>query len=486
MARVAILGSGPAGFYAAQALLRRDANVAIDILERLPVPFGLVRYGIAPDHAATRNVIHGFSQFMRENSSRVRFFGNIPAASENLRLDRLSDMYDLVIHATGASKPRALGKEVYVDPRISSQVRFAHEFIMWVNGHPGFHDESISGSLQGRLHHFQLPSYGRLLVIGMGNVALDIARLLLRPVDDLRSTDISPVALEAISTASLNEVVVVGRRGPEHAAWTTAALREVVTKIPGIKTKVFSSIVRNSLMSGNVSPSASRGLKLLLDHGLDISGTDAKFQSHPMSTSGSVASRQLRLEFLKSPISFNAAPEGGSNELHDVMTHTVSASFRNNTCDFPASSSGVTPMLTENDKDLEHSVEQCGAVLLSLGYEGGKQNFDKVSVGWANGKGRGIVGDNKWDAETVIQALPSLAPAGLASSCGISRSGIVDWLRETGHQAVDWSGWERIDEEEKRRGKRLCPNRERYKLERISEMLAVAEGNATPMSKLGM
>lgn len=471
MARVAVVGAGPAGFYAAQALLRRNADISVDILERLPVPFGLVRYGIAPDHPATKNVINTFSDFMCQSRSRVRFFGNVPSLSHALPLSRLNDMYHLVVNATGATAPRSLSPDVAIDPHVSSRVRSAHEFIMWVNGHPAYHSADYSAGIAPclRKQTVYLPQHGRVLVIGLGNVALDVARLLLRPVDDLRATDISPAALNAVEEASVQEVVVVGRRAPEYAAWTTAALRELVTKIPGILTLTDANTIKQALARNGVSRSTMRGLKLLLENAVDVAQDGRE-----------VARRQLRFEFGKSPVSFSATSRAASlGQSRSGADVEVVASFRQNI----AHSTNLSSDRQQTDSEPGLFEEQCGSVLLSLGYEGGRCNPGMVSVGWANGKGRGIVGDNKWDAESVIQALPNLSATLFANANPVQKSGIDEWLRETGYRVVGWDDWERIDKEERRRAKIIHPDRERCKIESVEEMLDIAEGRQVPVWK---
>jgi hypothetical protein len=426
MPRIAVLGSGPAGFYATAALLRRNPAIRIDILESLPVPFGLVRYGVAPDHPHTKNATHGFADLLERSGGRVRFCGNLPAGPGAPLTDaHLAAAYDAVVHATGAAGPRTL----HLDEALPDRVRVAHDFIFWLNGHPQYTGD-------GR----PPPPLGPdVAVIGAGNVALDVARLLLRPVDELVATDISPRALDAIAAAQVQSVGVYARRGPEAASWTAAALREIVTKIPGIDTRFHRNTIARAreIAKSNIGRATARCLQILEQHAHD-------FAADLPSSSFGRNNRVLALNFLHTPTAFTT----GEN-------NSVTVKFW---CG-----------------DLQHSASNSfDIVLLSLGYEGGQPKPGRISVGWANGKGKGIIGDSKVDADSVIARL-SDEQLGLRRDAGVPAApGIERWARDAGVQVVNWEGWLRIDAEERKRGRALHPDRERVKIERVDEMLAIA------------
>lgn len=446
--RIAVVGAGPAGFYATQSLLKRFPDCTVDLIERLPVPFGLVRYGVAPDHPATKKVINTFSAFVNSNRSRINFYGNIAVGDDQLlKPNHLEDLYNLTIYATGAAHPRSLSG-VQIPSRF---VYGAQDFAFWANGHPEIHSPSAQGTLSKRIKR-DIKGAEDVAVIGVGNVAIDIARLLLRPVDDLRSTDISPSVLELLSKSPVKSVSLFGRKSPSGAAWTTAALREVVTKIPGIITACDHELVRKVMETTLLSRSKKSMLKLLSENTVDLNS--AELHHHEQQ-----GSRILRLEFLKAPIAFSENVE------------SVNLRFQCSQLATDAVGESLNPV-NRSHKVYDTLESVYGVVFLSLGYVGGQG--PGYRVGWANGKGAGIIGDNKWDAETVVSSL--------SISDSKDAVGISHWLSSTGHRFVSWEGWECIDAVEKKTGLEFGRKDERVKLESVEEMLQVADQRAHTIS----
>ncbi len=204
----AVVGSGPSGFYAIEALIQKVPDCRIDLIERLPAPFGLVRYGVAPDHEKTRNITRAYIRAF--DKADVRFYGNVEVGRD-LDLDDLRGAYDAVILATGASRDRKLSIPGVDLPGVYG----AAAFVAWYNGHPDWRDLA--------------PDLGceRAAVIGNGNVALDVARILARSVDELAATDIAPYALEALAESRIREIYIFGRRGPVEASFTKSELAEM-------------------------------------------------------------------------------------------------------------------------------------------------------------------------------------------------------------------------------------------------------------------
>ena len=195
--RLAIIGSGPAGFYAAQRLMKRVDDAVVDMYEKLPVPYGLVRFGVAPDHAEVKYCQNTFEEVAA--SDRFNYIGNVEVG-KTLQLVDMKPHYDAILFAYGASEDRKLG--------IPGEDEFkgiysAREFVGWYNGHPDF--SHLTPELDKGEH---------AVIIGQGNVALDIARILVSRVTDLKKTDIAEHALEALSRSKINQIEVVGRRGP--------------------------------------------------------------------------------------------------------------------------------------------------------------------------------------------------------------------------------------------------------------------------------
>ena len=199
--RVAIVGAGPSGFYAADGLLRANPDLHIDIIDRLPTPFGLVRAGVAPDHQGTKAVVRQFDKILAHED--VRFCGNVDVGRD-VGWDELREHYDAVIVATGRTIDRRLGVPGEDLPHVWGSWRF----VAWLNGHPDYR--------QGP----DLAKVRRVAVIGNGNVALDVARVLAKSADEMAKSDIVPEAEAAIAAAPIAAIHVIGRRGPEHASFT--------------------------------------------------------------------------------------------------------------------------------------------------------------------------------------------------------------------------------------------------------------------------
>src|SRR5262245_10312471 len=207
--RVAIIGSGPAAFYAAEHLLKSpDRAVRVDMFDRLPTPYGLVRGGVAPDHQKIKSVIAIYEKIAAHPG--FRFFGNVEFGRDLTRAD-LERHVHAVIYATGAQTDRSLG----IPGEDLAGSHSATEFVAWYNGHPDFRDRRFDLSVE------------RVAVIGVGNVAIDVARILCLLPDELRETDMADYAIEALSVSRVKEVFILGRRGPVQAAFTTVEVKEL-------------------------------------------------------------------------------------------------------------------------------------------------------------------------------------------------------------------------------------------------------------------
>ncbi len=206
--RVAIVGAGPAGFYAADGLLRTRPDLRIDLIDRLPTPFGLVRAGVAPDHQGTKVIVRQFEKLLAQPD--VRFAGNVEIGRD-LSWDELREGYDAVIVATGMTVDRKLGVPGEDLPFIWG----SWKFVAWLNGHPDFRFGP------------DLSRVKTVAVIGNGNVALDVARVLAKSADEMAKSDIVPEAGDAIAAAPITDISVIGRRGPENASFTNNELAEM-------------------------------------------------------------------------------------------------------------------------------------------------------------------------------------------------------------------------------------------------------------------
>jgi ferredoxin--NADP+ reductase len=206
--RVAIVGAGPSGFYAAEALLKSGRDVRVDMLERLPAPFGLVRFGVAPDHPKLKEAIAVYDRIAR--SPEFRFYGNV-TVGRDIAVDALLEAYHAVIFASGAESDRRLGVPGEDLPGSYT----ATEFVGWYNGHPDYRDRTFDLNQEVAV------------IVGQGNVAADVCRILAKTMDELRHTDIAEHALDALAASRVREIYVVGRRGPAQAKFTAKELREL-------------------------------------------------------------------------------------------------------------------------------------------------------------------------------------------------------------------------------------------------------------------
>ncbi|MCK4882086.1 MAG: FAD-dependent oxidoreductase, partial [Candidatus Omnitrophica bacterium] len=205
--RVAIIGSGPSGFYAAQPLLKSETNVIVDMYDRLPAPYGLVRYGVAPDHAKIKNVTNVYKKTAEQPG--FSFMGNVNIGKD-ISVEELKKFYDALIFTCGAETDRKLG----VSGEDLEGSYTATEFVAWYNGHPDYRDRKFD--LSGEV----------AAIIGVGNVAMDVCRILCKTVDELKTTDIAQHALDTLAESKIKEIYMIGRRGPAQAKFTPAEIRE--------------------------------------------------------------------------------------------------------------------------------------------------------------------------------------------------------------------------------------------------------------------
>jgi ferredoxin--NADP+ reductase len=447
--RVAVVGSGPAGFYAAGALLDAEASVEVDMIERLPTPWGLVRLGVAPDHPKLKTVSRAFERIALKPG--FRFFGNIEVGRDLSHAD-LTRLYDAVIYAFGAQSDRRLGIPGEGLPGSWS----ATELVAWYNGHPDFQELEFDLNV------------GRAVVIGNGNVALDVARMLALTPEELAPTDTTDPAIEAIGASTIRDIVVVGRRGPAQASWTTQELKEL-GELAGADVVVDpAELELDSASEASLEhdTNSRRNMEVLRD-----------FAAREP-TGKSVT---LRLRFLASPIAIQGDHRVESIEL-------------------------VRNRLEEQDGRLvavptdQHETLECELVFRSVGYRGvglpelpfderrGTIRNDRGRVvdadgnhvppaycaGWIKRGPTGIIGTNKKDAtETVTQLLEDVHEGRVSHREQVTADAVEALLAERGARAVMYPGWTSIDELERSAGEKL--GRPRVKLRSWDELLEAAE-----------
>ena len=464
--RVAVIGSGPAGFYAAGHLLADASDrFEVDMFERLPTPWGLVRSGVAPDHPKIKSVTRIYERTAAH--LRFRFFGAI-TFGEHISRDELLAHYHAIVYATGSPSDRPLG----IPGEDLPGSHAATEFVGWYNGHPDHTDLEPD-----------LLSSSRAVVIGNGNVALDVARMLVLAPSELAPTDTADHALDVLARSTIAEVVVVGRRGPAQAAFTNPELRELSDLADAdivVDPHELDAALSVSDPDTELTPTAQRNVELLRGYA---------------ATPPSGRPKRIVLRFLLSPTSLTAGDSGHLSAVELV---------RNRLTLSPGGGLRAEP--TD-----ERETIPAGLVFRAIGYRGiplpgvpfderaatiphdsgrvldpstGAPLPGEYVVGWIKRGPSGVIGTNKKDAQETVNAIfADLSSADTDSSpaAALSLAHIPDTpdpdaiealLRARQPDLVTYSGWESIDRHERALGE--PSGRPRVKLTRIDELLQVA------------
>ena len=444
--RVAIIGSGPAGFYAAEALLRRaDTAVAVDLFDRLPTPYGLVRGGVAPDHQKIKTVARVFASTAARPT--FRFLGNV-RLGQDLTVEELRRHYHQIIYATGNEADRRLG----IPGEGIARCTPATVFVGWYNGHPDYRHAKIDLSV------------ARVAVVGNGNVAVDAARILLRPGSELEKTDIAAHALETLRNSRVREVFILGRRGPEQAAFSSTELKELGTM----------EAVDPIIVPGELAPCAQSTGHAEIDKNLKLLRSFAARQPRAQA-------KKLHLRFLVSPTEIIA----------DAADNVAGLALEKNRLE--ARPDGT--LAARGTGEIE--VLEVGMVLPAIGYAADRiegvpydekariianqdgRVVDPVSravianeyvVGWARSGAQGLIGEHKRASAHVVAHMIADG-AGLEARALPERDALVALLRERGVQPVSFNQWKQLDDVEVVRGARRGAPRD--KMVDVEAMLAV-------------
>ncbi|MDX6438913.1 MAG: ferredoxin/flavodoxin---NADP+ reductase [Gaiellaceae bacterium] len=434
--RVAVVGSGPAGFYAAAALFASDLDVEVDMIERLPTPWGLVRLGVAPDHPNIKSVSRAFEKTALNPG--FRFFGNVEVGKDVAHAE-LAGLYDAVVYSVGAQTDRQLGIPGEDLPGSWP----ATAFVAWYNGHPDF--QGLSFDFSGE----------RVVVIGNGNVALDVARMLALTPEELAPTDTTDAAIEAINGSGIREILVVGRRGPVQAAWTPVEVGELGELVGADVIVDPADLELDAASAAELEaspPTVRRNVEHLREYATRVPAGKP---------------RAIRLRFFSSPIAIHGGDKVEAIEL-----------VRNDLVDGRA-------VPTE-----EREMIPCGVVFRSVGYqgvalagvpfdegsatipnEGGRVEPGLYAAGWIKRGPSGVIGTNKKDATETVALLVEDAHAGLLPPRG--EGTLEALLEERGVEAVMYAGWEAIDSAERIAGE--PHGRPRIKLCTWADLLAAAK-----------
>ncbi|RME82569.1 MAG: FAD-binding protein [Caldilineae bacterium] len=452
--RVAIIGAGPSGFYAAQALLsQKDYDVRIDLFDHLPTPFGLVRYGVAPDHQKIKSVTKLYERIAADE--RLRFFGNV-TFGKDITHDELKSFYDQIVYAVGAQSDRRLNI-----PGEDLKGSFpATQFVAWYNGHPDYRDLEFDLDVESAA------------VIGVGNVAMDVARILALSPDELARTDIADYALEALRKSRIKDIYVIARRGPAQVKFTNPELRELA------ELEVTDVIIDPKELELDPLSAAA-----IADN--REAQTNLEIMRHYAGIGDTGRPKRIHFLFLRSPVEIYGDDEGRvvrvrleRNELRATETGYLA-------------SHGIG----------EYEYLDVGMVARSIGYRGEPlpgvpfherwgiiSNIDgRVSVyetneivpgeyvvGWAKRGPTGVIGTNKPDAVATVRLMledvPSLEPVPDERA---EPGAIEAFLNERGVRYVTWEEWQLIDAAEVEAGKRV--GRPRVKITSVPEMLAAID-----------
>lgn len=442
--RVAIVGAGPAGIYAADALMKSDTDVSIDLFERMPAPFGLIRYGVAPDHPRIKGIITALHKVL--DKPQVRLLGNIDYGTD-ITLDDLRRFYDAVIFSTGANADRALNI-----PGIDLDGSYgAADFVSWYDGHP---DVPRTWPLDAE----------KVAVLGVGNVALDVARVLAKTGDELLPTEIPANVYEGLKTNKATEVHVFGRRGPAQAKFTPLELREL-DHSPNIEVIVAPEDIDYDEGSEQARRS-SKQVDMVANTLQDWAIRDAGNRPH-----------KLFLHFFESPTEI-LGEDGKVTGLRTERTEldgtgNVKGTGNYNTWDVQAVYRAVG-YLSQNISQLPFD-EQAGTIPNEAGrvQENGAHVPGTYVTGWIKRGPIGLIGHTKSDAaQTVAHLLSDLDRLPVPESS--DPDALLTHLADRGVEVVTWDGFERLDAHEVALGQ--AAGRERIKVVVREEMLRATRG----------
>ncbi|OLT35832.1 pyridine nucleotide-disulfide oxidoreductase [Rhodococcus sp. CUA-806] len=444
--RVAIVGAGPAGIYAADALMKSDTDVSIDLFERMPAPFGLIRYGVAPDHPRIKGIITALHKVL--DKPQVRLLGNIDYGTD-ITLDDLRRFYDAVIFSTGANADRALNI-----PGIDLDGSYgAADFVSWYDGHP---DVPRTWPLDAE----------KVAVLGVGNVALDVARVLAKTGDELLPTEIPANVYEGLKTNKATEVHVFGRRGPAQAKFTPLELREL-DHSPNIEVIVAPEDIDYDEGSEQARRS-SKQVDMVANTLQDWAIRDAGNRPH-----------KLFLHFFESPTEI-LGEDGKVTGLRTERTErteldgtgNVKGTGNYNTWDVQAVYRAVG-YLSQNISQLPFD-EQAGTIPNEAGrvQENGAHVPGTYVTGWIKRGPVGLIGHTKGDANETVACLLEDAPT-FEGAAEPAEQAVTDFLEGKQVPFTTWDGWYRLDAHERSLGE--PEGRERVKVVERHDMLKASE-----------
>lgn len=436
---VAIIGSGPSGFYATEALLASEMAVKISMIEKLPVPFGLVRYGVAPDHQKLKQVSVVFDQLARHPD--FSFYGNLEVG-DAVSVSDLLDTHHAVIVCSGASSDRRLG----IPGENLPGSHAATEFVAWYNGHPAYSDRTFDLSCD------------EAVIIGQGNVAIDVCRILAKPVDELRRTDIATHAIEQLAESKVRRIHVVGRRGIAQVKFTSKELREI-GQIEGVKAKLSDpdlSLTSEDLeeLADPKNVNVARCVEIIRAFPPVAAGEIKKeilfhFMLSPTEIRGDARLEHItfaRNRLVGKAFSRSIEPTGGSTDISCGLCFRSIGYFGRPLPDIPFDSKkGIVPNSMGRVTDVN------GAAVSPL-----------YVSGWIKRGPSGTIGTNRADSLETVSAILEDVPDLIRRTPG-KLGALKNLLASRGHyKVINFDQWLEIDSEERRTGEKRGKIREKF------------------------
>lgn len=446
--RVAVVGAGPAGIYAADILSKSGLDVSVDVLERLPVPFGLVRYGVAPDHPRIKQIIVALEKIL--GGGNARLLANVDYGVD-VKLEELRQFYDAIIFATGAIRDVALPV-----PGADLDGSFgAADFVSWYDGHP---DAPRTWPLDAQ----------HVAVLGAGNVALDVTRILAKHLEDLMPTDIPANVVDGLRANQVTDVHIFARRGPAQVKFSPLELREL-GKVRDVDVVVYPEDFEfdaGSEAAINSSNQTKQVVKTLTDWTLD------NYAGSPSLT----ASRRVHLHFLHKPVEI-LGEDGkvtGLRTERTVLTGDGNVTGTGQFHDWPVQA--VYRAVGYHGSELaDVPYDERAGVIRNVEGRVVDVEGDPIpglyTTGWIKRGPVGLIGHTKSDASETIAHLVSDAES-LARAPERDPQAVVDFLADRGVQLVEWDGWLRVNEHEKALG--AAEGRERIKVVPREELTRIA------------
>ena len=445
--RVAVVGAGPSGFYASEALIRSDLAVEIDLIERLPSPYGLVRSGVAPDHPKLKQAILVYDK-IASNNPELNYIGNV-TVGKDITVDELRNTHHAVILTCGAETDRKLG----VPGEVLAGSHTATEFVAWYNGHPDYRDRT-----------FDL-SHENAVVIGQGNVAADVSRILSKTVDELKTTDIAQHTLDVLAESKIKNVYVIGRRGPAQAKFTSKELKEFGELAACDAVVDSKELILNAASEAELAEKSNAGSKKVYD--LFVGYAEKGLTGKP---------RQCHFQFLRSPVELI-----GTGRIEKVVIEHNQLSGEA----FKQSARGTGERYELETGILFRSIGYRGIEMPGVPFheswgvfpnENGRITDNDTVVpqlytaGWIKRGPSGIIGTNRACAvETVKSLLEDTAK--LDSNTKAGRTGVYSLLDERKVRHINYQEWKTIDQTEVTRGE--AKDKPREKITSVDEMLAL-------------